>query len=90
LFVFFLDRYLPLLIKSLSMAVERFPLLNATLTSDGGADGCVAAARGVAVAGWQWYRWIEEVAAVRMVPKWAWQWQYWPRCADGQSLLILM
>jgi hypothetical protein len=31
---------------------------------------------GVAVVGWQWYRWIEEVGAVRMVPIRTWQWQY--------------
>jgi hypothetical protein len=34
----------------------------------------VAVARGVAVAGWQWYRWIEEVGAVILVPEWQWQW----------------
>jgi hypothetical protein len=28
----------------------------------------VAVAYRVAVAGWQWYRWIEEIRAVRMVP----------------------
>jgi hypothetical protein len=31
------------------------------------------------VAGWQWYRWIEESKAVRMVPVRGWQWQYWQR-----------
>jgi hypothetical protein len=37
---------------------------------------CVAVARGVAVAGWQWDRWKEEGEAVRMVVEWQWQWQY--------------
>jgi hypothetical protein len=31
---------------------------------------------GVAVARWQWYRWKEDVNAVRMVPVTMWQWQY--------------
>jgi hypothetical protein len=39
----------------------------------------VRAGRGVAVVWWEWYRWIEEVKAVRMVLDRAWQWQYWPR-----------
>jgi hypothetical protein len=34
---------------------------------------------GVAVAGCSWYRWIEEIKAVRMVPVTTRQWQYWPR-----------
>jgi hypothetical protein len=29
---------------------------------------CATVAQRVAVAGWGWYRWIEEVRAVRMVP----------------------
>jgi hypothetical protein len=33
----------------------------------------------VAVAGWQWCRWIEESSAVRMVLVRTWQWQYWLR-----------
>jgi hypothetical protein len=33
----------------------------------------------VAVAGWQWYSWIEEMNAVRMVVVRMWQWQYWLR-----------
>jgi hypothetical protein len=40
------------------------------------------ACRWVAVAGWQWYRWKEEVKAVRMIPVWEWQWQYWPSCGE--------
>jgi hypothetical protein len=36
----------------------------------------------VAVVGWGWYRWKEEVDAVRMVPVTTWQWQYWPSCGD--------
>jgi hypothetical protein len=35
---------------------------------------------GVAVAGCSWYRWIEEVKAVRMIPVGEWQWQYWQSC----------
>jgi hypothetical protein len=34
---------------------------------------------GLVVSGWQWYRWIEENKAVRMVPVREWQWQYWQR-----------
>jgi hypothetical protein len=37
------------------------------------------AVRRVAVAGWEWCRWKEEIRAVRMVPNMTWQWQYWPR-----------
>jgi hypothetical protein len=37
-------------------------------------------ARGVAVAGWQWYQSIREVKAVRMVVVRKWQWQYWRSC----------
>jgi hypothetical protein len=33
----------------------------------------------VAVAGWQWYRWIEESSAVILVLVRTWQWQYWLR-----------
>jgi hypothetical protein len=39
----------------------------------------VGVAWGVAVVGWEWYRWIEEIEAVRMVPVGMWQWQYWQR-----------
>jgi hypothetical protein len=35
---------------------------------------------GVAVAGCSWYRWKEEIGAVRMVPVGEWQWQYWLSC----------
>jgi hypothetical protein len=31
----------------------------------------------VAVAGWQWDHWTEEIEAVRMVVVRVWQWQYW-------------
>jgi hypothetical protein len=31
---------------------------------------------GVAVTRWQWYRWIEDANAVRMVPVTMWQWLY--------------
>jgi hypothetical protein len=41
-----------------------------------GGSGSVA--RGVAVAGWQWWQSIAEVRAVRMVLNRVWQWQYWP------------
>jgi hypothetical protein len=33
----------------------------------------------VTVAGWQWWRWKEEVETVRMVVVGGWQWQYWLR-----------
>jgi hypothetical protein len=42
-------------------------------------------ARWVAVAGWQWDQWIEEVLAVILVPGTTWQWQ-WLRgsgCGSG-------
>jgi uncharacterized membrane protein YdcZ (DUF606 family) len=39
-------------------------------------DWQVTVAREVAVAGWQWWRWIEGVIAVRMVCDRVWQWQY--------------
>jgi hypothetical protein len=42
----------------------------------GGSD----VAQGVAVARWEWYRWIRQVSAVRMVQVREWQWQYWPSC----------
>jgi hypothetical protein len=32
--------------------------------------------RGVAVDGWQWYRWIEDISAVILIPNKKWQWQY--------------
>jgi 3-hydroxy-3-methylglutaryl CoA synthase len=47
----------------------------ARLEERAGVEGCVAG-WGVAVAGWQWDRWKEEVKAVRMVVVRAWQWQY--------------
>jgi hypothetical protein len=50
----------------------------------GRSGGCRAAAgfvaRGVAVVCCSWYRWIEEIRAVRMVVVREWQWQYWQSC----------
>jgi hypothetical protein len=42
-------------------------------------SGSGSVARGVAVAGWQWWQLIAEVRAVRMVLNRVWQWQYWLR-----------
>jgi hypothetical protein len=41
----------------------------------------------VVVAGWQWYRWIEEIKAVRMVPDREWQWQYWRSCGGWENMV---
>jgi hypothetical protein len=52
----------------------------AVVRDDGEPGGVGKGAGGgrVAVVGWQWewYRWIERIKAVRMVPDRVWQWQY--------------
>jgi hypothetical protein len=40
------------------------------------------------VAGCSWYRWIEEISAVRMVPNRVWQWQYWPSRGGGRVAVL--
>jgi hypothetical protein len=35
------------------------------------------------VVGWQWYRWIEGIGAIILVPVREWQWQY---CGSGRWL----
>jgi hypothetical protein len=48
----------------------------------------VAVRWGVAVAGWEWWRWIEEIRADRMVVVGGWQWQYWRSYECWKTLVI--